>query len=134
MAFQVEFVSPEDIMFSNEATQVTARTKGGGEIAFLAGHEPFIGSLQTCQVRVTGTDGGITRFVVRGGFVSVTGNMTDTKVTVLSDGAESADDLDRQLVEADLATAQDALKSNEDDPYAKADLDWAEVRMSALTS
>ena len=41
MAFTIEFVSPESILYSGEGTMVTARTRGGGDIAFLAGHEPF---------------------------------------------------------------------------------------------
>ncbi|MEZ5228261.1 MAG: F0F1 ATP synthase subunit epsilon [Acidimicrobiales bacterium] len=80
MPFQVEFVSPEAVLCSGEGTQVVARTRGGGDIAFLAGHEPFIGSLQPSEVRVTETSGNVLSFAVRSGFVSVTG----TSVTVLS--------------------------------------------------
>ena len=53
MAIQVEFVSPEMTLYSGVASMVVARTRGGGEIAFLTGHEPFIGSLLTCEVKVT---------------------------------------------------------------------------------
>jgi F-type H+-transporting ATPase subunit epsilon len=42
---QVEIVSPETVLFSGEATQVITRTLGGGEIAFLPGHAPFLGAL-----------------------------------------------------------------------------------------
>ena len=132
MAFAVEFVSPEDTLFSDEATQVVARTRGGGEIAFLSGHEPFVGSLMTCEVRVTSTDGRIKRYAVRGGFVSVTGTMTDTKVTVLSDAAEAAEDLDRATVESDLEAARQAVSANAEDAYARDDLRWAEVRLAAI--
>ena len=66
MPFQVEFVSPEDILYSNVAIQVIARTRGGGEIAFLTGHEPFIGSLVASEVRVTEESGTVKRFAVRG--------------------------------------------------------------------
>ncbi|MCP4225457.1 MAG: F0F1 ATP synthase subunit epsilon, partial [Actinomycetia bacterium] len=83
MAYQVEFVSPEHLLYSDIAVQVIARTRGGGEIAFLTGHEPFIGSLMTCEVRVTEQSGDIKSFAVRGGFVSVSGTMSETKVTVL---------------------------------------------------
>ena len=41
----VEVVSPERVLFSGEATQVITRTLGGGEIAFLSGHAPFLGAL-----------------------------------------------------------------------------------------
>lgn len=135
MSLQVEFVSPESNLYSAEATQVTARTRGGGEIAFLTGHEPFVGSLQPCEVRVTDTGGGLQRFAVRSGFVSVSPNPDDgpdTRVTVLSDAAQPVGDLDRATVEADLAEAQAAVAANDTDPYAREDLRWAEVRLAAI--
>jgi F-type H+-transporting ATPase subunit epsilon len=133
MAFQVEFVSPESTLYSDRATQVIARTRGGGEIAFLTGHEPFIGSLMTCEVRVTEEESGeVKSFAVRGGFVSVTGTMTESKVTVLSDAAFPADTIDRAAAQADLDAAQNALRENPDDPHAGDDLRWAEVRLAAL--
>jgi F-type H+-transporting ATPase subunit epsilon len=134
MAYQVEFVSPEEILYSDTATQVIARTRGGGEIAFLTGHEPFIGSLTNCEVKVTEESGDIKRFAVRGGFVSVTGTMAETKVTVLSDAAQPVEGIDRAMVEAELAEAQAALQANPDDPYAADDVHWAEVRLAAVSA
>ncbi|MDH3679321.1 MAG: F0F1 ATP synthase subunit epsilon [Acidimicrobiia bacterium] len=132
MVLQVEFVSPEESLYSGEGVQVVARTRGGGEIAFLTGHEPFIGSLLTCEIRVTEADGTIKRFAVRGGFVSVTGTISDSKVTVLSDAAVPADEIDRAQVEADLAAARAAEQADPDDPYPLEDIRWAEVRLSVL--
>ncbi len=122
---QIEFVSPEDILYSGQATQVIARTRGGGDIAFLTGHEPFIGSLLTCEARVFEDGGDVKRFAVRGGFVSVTGST----VTVLSDAAVPAADIDVVAARSDLADAEAALEANPEDAYAKADRDWAEVRL-----
>ena len=122
---QVDFVSPESIMYSGEGSQVVARTRGGGEIAFLTGHEPFIGSLVPCEVRVTESEGSVRRFAVRGGFVSVTG----TAVTVLSDAAVAADDVDVAAVRAELTEAQAAEQADPEDPYLRADRQWAEVRL-----
>lgn len=132
MAYQVEFVSPERILYSDSAVQVVARTRGGGEIAFLTGHEPFIGSLVPCQIRVTVEAGDVKRFAVRGGFVSVAGTMSDSTVTVLSDAAESADQIDRAAVQAELAAAEEALRADPDDRFARDDLAWAEVRLETL--
>lgn len=125
MPFQVEFVSPEAVLYSGEGTQVVARTRGGGDIAFLAGHEPFIGSLQPSEVRVTEASGSVLSFAVRSGFVSVTG----TEVTVLSDAATPASDIDVAVAQADKAAAEAALAANADDPFAREDLRWAEVRL-----
>lgn len=123
MAFQVEFVSPEAALYSGEGTQVVARTRGGGEIAFLAGHEPFVGSLQASEVRVTETGGDVQSFAVRSGFVSVTGE----SVTVLSDAAVPSTEIDVAAAQADLAAAEAALSANADDAFAAEDIKWAEL-------
>ncbi len=125
MAFQVEFVSPESSLYSGEATQVVARTRGGGEIAFLAGHEPFIGSLQASEVRVTEVSGDVRSFAVRAGFVSVSGE----KVTVLSDEASPSGDLDADVAQADLTAAEAALADDPEDAYAQEDVKWANLRL-----
>lgn len=124
---RVEFVSPEDTLYSGEADQVIARTRGGGDIAFLTGHEPFIGSLLTSEIRVYEAGGEIRRFAVRGGFVSVTG----ADVTVLSDAAVPAADIDIAVAQSDLAEATAAEQANPEDAYARADRQWAEVRLAA---
>ena len=56
-AMRVEVVSPERVLFSGEATQVITRTLGGGEIAFLNGHAPFLGALDYCHTRIYLADG-----------------------------------------------------------------------------
>jgi F-type H+-transporting ATPase subunit epsilon len=124
---RVEFVSPEGTLYSGEAAQVIARTRGGGDIAFLSGHEPFIGSLVTCEVRVSEESGDVKHFAVRGGFVSVTG----TEVTVLSDAAIPADDVDIVKVRAELAEAQATEQADPHDPYARDDRQWAEIQLQA---
>jgi len=129
MTYTVEFVSPEDTLYSGEAAQVVARTRGGGDIAFLTGHQPFIGSLLTCEVKVTEADGEAKSFAVRGGFVSVSGTMSNTKVTVLSDAAEMAESIDRAQAEADKAGAEAELAEDPHDPYARDNLRWAQVRL-----
>ena len=50
---QVELVSPERILYSGEADTVIARTIGGGELAFLTGHAPFVGALEIATVTIT---------------------------------------------------------------------------------
>ncbi len=124
---QVEFVSPEDILYSGEGSQVVARTRGGGEIAFLTGHEPFIGSLVPCEVRVTEDGGDVRRFAVRGGFVSVTGS----KVTVLSDAAVPADEIDVAATRAELAEAMAAEQADPESAELRANRRWAEVLLEA---
>ncbi|MDH4277894.1 MAG: ATP synthase F1 subunit epsilon [Acidimicrobiia bacterium] len=127
MTMQVEFVSPEDILYSGQGSQVVARTRGGGEIAFLTGHEPFIGSLVPCEVRVTEDGGNVRRFAVRGGFVSVTG----TKVTVLSDAAVPAEEIDVAAARAELAEAEAAETADPDNAELRNNRRWAEVLLAS---
>jgi F-type H+-transporting ATPase subunit epsilon len=99
MSLQVELVSPERILWSGEADMVVARTSEG-DIAFLTGHAPFIGALGIGAVTIRASDGHDERAAVHGGFVEVSGD----RVTILSDVAELASDIDaaraRQALEA----------------------------------
>src|SRR4029079_15840549 len=90
MTLQVELVSPERVLFSGEASMVTARTIGGGDIAFLAGHSPFLGALAIDRETLPKTDGTDEGAAVHGGFVSV----QDDKVKILSDLAELRSQID----------------------------------------
>ena len=57
-AMHVELVSPERVLFSGEADDGDLPHHGGGDIAFLPGHAPFIGALiENHTVRSTSTDG-----------------------------------------------------------------------------
>jgi F-type H+-transporting ATPase subunit epsilon len=125
MALHVELVSPERLLYSGQAEQVIARTVGGGDIAFLAGHAPFLGALQVAGVQIHETDGEVKHVAVHGGFVEV----SDDKVTILSDTAEVAEDIDieRARRAQDRATKA-ALESG--DLNAEAQLRRAHVRLA----
>jgi F-type H+-transporting ATPase subunit epsilon len=101
-AMRVDIVSPEKVLFSGEANMVITRTNGGGEIAFQAGHAPFLGALVENHTRIFLTDGKIQDVAVHRGFVEVSGNT----VSILSDVAELADDID-------VARAKEALERHE---------------------
>ena len=53
----VEVVSPEAVLYSGEATMLITRTLEGGEVAFQAGHQAFLGALVENHTRVFQTDG-----------------------------------------------------------------------------
>ena len=123
MALQVELVSPERILWSGEADMVVARTSEG-DIAFLTGHAPFIGALGIGAVSVTPTGGGSeVKAAVHGGFVEV----SDNRVTVLSDVAELAGDIDVARAERALAEAERAMAT--EDAEADARLRRARLRV-----
>ena len=105
----VEVVSPEKVLYSGEADMVITRTMGGGEVAFQAGHAPFLAALVENHTRVFQTDGTVQDIAVHRGFVEVSG--TPTKVSILSDVAELAEDIDveraKEQLEQHLHTLRD---------------------------
>ena len=123
---QVELVSPEKVLFTGEATQVITRTLGGGEIAFLPGHAPFLGALTECHTRITLAEGRVLDVAVHGGFVQVAGNT----VSILSDVAELADDIDRSRALRAKESAEELLRK-EHDAEAVSALSRAHARLSA---
>ena len=121
MALQVEVVSPERILYSGEADMVVCRTVGGGEVAFLTGHAPFLAALDPGVVRVKTSGGDEVVAAVHGGFVEV----RDDRVIVLSDVAELAKDIDVSRAER----AKDSASG--DDEEAVAARARAEARLNA---
>jgi F-type H+-transporting ATPase subunit epsilon len=128
MTLQVEVVSPERILWTGEADRVIARIIGGGEIAFLTGHAPFVGALDIGTVRVHSEDGSEDTIAVHGGFVEV----SHDRVTVLSDVAEVASQIDVERARAAAERAEQALRA-EHDVEAEAALRRARVRIEAAT-
>lgn len=120
---QVEVTSPERILFSGEATMVICRTTDG-DIGFLANHAPFIGALGIGVVAIHLEGGSVERVAVHGGFVEVSNN----RVTILSDVAELAGQIDVHRAEEALARAQ-ADTSRHEDAEVQAAIRRAEVRL-----
>ena len=123
---RVEVVSPERVLFSGEATQVITRTLGGGEIAFLAGHAPFLAALIPNHSRLYLTDGSILDVAVHGGFVEV----SNGKVSILTDFAELGTEIDKAKAQADIERLQEQLR-HEHDANGAAELARAHARLSA---
>jgi F-type H+-transporting ATPase subunit epsilon len=118
-------VSPERILFSGEADMVIARTLGGGELAFLTGHAPFVGALDIATVTVRTAEGD-QLVAVHGGFVEVS---NDT-VTILSDVAELADQIDVDRARAAQERAEQHAAADHD-AEADAAVKRAHVRLAA---
>jgi F-type H+-transporting ATPase subunit epsilon len=125
MPLQVELVSPERILYSGEANMVIARTIGGGEIAFLPGHAPFVGALDIATVTIR-ADEGDELAAVHGGFVEVSDNV----VTILSDVAELASQIDVDRAQAARERAE-AKTRDEHTAEAEAEARRAHVRLAA---
>ena len=92
--FNVDIVTPEAVIWSGEATMLTARTTEG-DIGILADHEPTMAALATGAVVVHHEDG-ITSAGLHGGFLQIFRN----EVTLLTDWA--------RLTEGGLEEAREA--------------------------
>jgi F-type H+-transporting ATPase subunit epsilon len=107
-AFQVEVVTPERVLFSGEADEVSLRSDGG-EIAFLAHHEDYVGAVDItlCAIRLhaAAAEGELRLVAVHGGFVYV----ADNTVTILASVAEPAEEIDVERARAALARAEAAV-------------------------
>ena len=108
--FKVDIVSPEQVLFAGEANMVITRTAGGGEIAFQAGHAPFVGALVENHTRIFMADGKVQDVAVHRGFIEVSSGEV-TKVSILSDVAELADDIDVDRAKAALERHEQTLKT-----------------------
>ncbi len=124
-ALQVELVSPERVLYSGEAEMVIARTVGGGDIAFLPGHAPFVGTLDIATATIR-TSGGDEVVAVHGGFVEVS---HDT-VTILSEVAELASQIDVDRARRARDRAEERTRQ-EADAEAEAAARRAHVRLTA---
>jgi F-type H+-transporting ATPase subunit epsilon len=121
---ELQVVSPERVLYEGRAEMVVCRT-ADGEIAFLPGHVPLLGSLGIAKVRALLPDHAEQVIAVHGGFVEV----SHDRVIVLSDVAELPEQIDVARAEASRARAQAALASDETDEEAVAALARADLRL-----
>lgn len=126
MALQVELVSPERVVLEGEADMVLARTIGGGDVAFMPGHAPFLGALQTHTVTIWLADGTKEVAAVHGGFISV----SDDHVRILSNLAEMGSQVDVARAERARDAAMAGAQAEVDIEHEAA-LRRAQARLSA---
>ena len=126
----VEVVSAENELFSGEASMLIA-TAINGELGIYPNHTPLLTNLKPGDVRVQTADGEEQVIYVSGGILEV----TPKKVTVLSDTAIRADDLDEAAALEAQRKAEQALKDSKADidyARAKAELAQAAAQLQAL--
>ena len=128
MPLDVQLVSPEQILFEGEAEMVVCRPVDG-EIAFLAGHVPYLGALRDDSVRILTSGGGETAAAVHGGFVEV----SHDRVTILSDVAELASQIDVTRARQAADRAEGHMRDSHD-AECEAALRRAHVRVQLAES
>ncbi len=96
----VELVAADRVVWSGEGSQVVARTVEG-DLGVLVGHQPLLSVLVPGVVKIM-TEGEIVVAVVEDGFLSV----ADNRVSILSEDASLAAELDAEAIQAELERAR----------------------------
>jgi F-type H+-transporting ATPase subunit epsilon len=131
MALQLDVITPERLLLSEQADAVNVPGLGG-ELGILPGHTPLISALQTGVLSYT--RGGTTRrLLVSGGFVEVNAD----RVSVLADYAEFPDEVDAARARTEREEAERLLGSFAGTPEqlaaARVQLDRATTRIQLAT-
>lgn len=109
MGFQLDIVTPEKTIFSDEVENVYL-PGSEGEMGILAMHAAMVTPIAPGELRYL-KDGKIEELAVGEGFVEV----TQEKATVLTDLAVGDTEIDEAKVEEAMKRAQDALDGVGDD-------------------
>jgi F-type H+-transporting ATPase subunit epsilon len=126
---KLEIVTPEKKVFDETVDSVTVPT-ATGEVGILPNHAPLISSLKSGILSYS-NKGATEKMVVSGGFVEVSANM----VSVLTDVAEKAEEINAETARADREASEKALSGNwtgteEEFEAEKERLERAQARLS----
>ena len=114
---QVDIVTPDRKVFSEQAEMVIARTTEG-EIGILPNHSPLAATLKISAVRVKKDNSEVVA-AISGGFIEVRPNA----VTILAEAAEFPEEIDKQRAQAAKERAEKRLQDKREDiDYRRAEL------------
>ena len=126
---QVDIVSAEKEIYSGEAEMVFAPAVMG-EVGISPGHAPLVTKMTPGEVRVKDSNGNELAFYVSGGLLEVQPRI----ITVLSDTAERAEDLDEAAILKAKEEAEKTLHEKDSKiDYAKAQIALAEAAAQLQT-
>ncbi len=108
--FKFELVSPEQLLLSADAVEVTVPGTEG-EFGVLADHAAVMSTLRPGIINAKLADGSETSFFVRGGFADVSAN----GLTLLAEHAVPSAEFDENAMKLQLDEAQAALKAADND-------------------
>ncbi|MBC7596109.1 MAG: F0F1 ATP synthase subunit epsilon [Kineosporiaceae bacterium] len=98
---QIELVAADRVVWSGQASEVIARTVEG-DLGVLPNHAPLLSLLVSGVVEIIPTEGQPFKAAVEEGFLSVANN----RVSILSEDAFLASEIDLEAAKADLAGAE----------------------------
>lgn len=116
---QIELVAADRVVWSGQSSQIIARTVEG-DVGVLPNHAPMLSLLVPGVVEITTVEGHVVLAAVEEGFLSI----ADNRVSILSEDAYLADEIDPSAARAELARATDG-----DDEVA---LRWAEAKVRVI--
>lgn len=127
MPIRLEIVTPERAVLTDDVDMVIA-PGSEGYLGILPHHAPLLTTLGPGELRIK--KGGVeTSFAVFGGFMDV----RPDRVVILTDAAESADEIDESRAEAARGRAREALQAGGpvglEEARARASLERAMVRL-----
>jgi len=128
--FQIEIVTPERLVVNDRATEMQIPGKGG-YLGILPGHAPLISELSVGEIGYRDEKGQIKRLAVAWGFAEV----LPTKVTILAEMAERAEEIDVARAQRDREQALAILKNpkaEDDTAAAESELERANARLSVV--
>jgi F-type H+-transporting ATPase subunit epsilon len=125
---QLEIVTPERLVVNEAAEEITIPGKSG-YLGILPGHAPLITELAIGEIAYrTGTQ--LKRLAVAWGFAEV----LPSKVTILAETAERAEEIDVQRAQSSRQRAEDELRKSGTggNPEAEAALARAKARLEVV--
>ncbi len=128
--FHLDIVSAEEELFSDTVSMLIANGELG-ELGISPGHAPLLTALKPGSVKITKQGGEEEFFYISGGMLEVQPHV----VTILSDTAVRAHDIDEAAAEEAKRRAEQALKdqsSDIDHARAAAELAAAVAQLRAL--
>jgi F-type H+-transporting ATPase subunit epsilon len=108
--FQVDVLTPDGEVFSDEVEMVSTRT-ASGSIGVLAHHQPLLAMLDPTELRLYKTESEVVSFAQSEGYMQVAEN----RALILVEEAHQADELDVGQLKDRLQQAEKELESSEDD-------------------
>lgn len=106
--FLLEIVTPESVFYSGNAERVVVRTVVG-DVCILKNHEPYVAPLSIGKMKVV-HDGEDRYAILSQGYIKV----DRQKLTILTDTAEWADQIDITRAEAARDRAKKRLEEKQD--------------------
>jgi F-type H+-transporting ATPase subunit epsilon len=122
----LEIVTAERVVMSDDVDQINAPTRDG-RIGILPRHMPLLTILEVGQLDII-KGGTTTSLAVSGGFMEV----LPSRVTILADTAERADEIDEARAEAARRHAEERIAQRQSDQemaLAEAELRRALIRL-----